>query len=34
VINYIDMLKLRIKYCDTRMPIYANLDKDLVKKKE
>lgn len=31
-VNYIDMLKLRVKYCQKIMPSYTGLDQELIKK--
>ncbi|MEI7597053.1 MAG: hypothetical protein WCK02_15000 [Bacteroidota bacterium] len=33
-VNYIDMLKLRVKYCADLMPDYVKLDKELLEKNE
>jgi tetratricopeptide (TPR) repeat protein len=31
-VNYIEMLKLRVKYCRKKMPSYTDLDQELIKK--
>lgn len=31
-VNYLDMLKLRVRYCDCLMPSYTKLDKELIEK--